>query len=223
LEETKQTIESFVCYESKGLELRDQLQREAGSNVPVLVSDLPRQQTPAEPRQSSPATAKETGKKWTRKSKADSTASVRETPPLPHQASPTPGQAPPTRRPAPPTPRPASPSPLRQHQRVTTIYSQPPKPNEGTWLVYRFLNHFLDDDGGRLLTGNAEKFPEFDSENVRIQLKNFLAQPEFSQYHYRQKWHEILDDNDQVTTNTIRANVAFCREVLDTRPVKKHY
>jgi hypothetical protein len=51
----------------KVLELRDQLQREAGSNAPVLVSDLPRQQTP---RQSSPATAREAGRKRITKSKA---------------------------------------------------------------------------------------------------------------------------------------------------------
>ena len=112
------------------------------------------------------------------------------------------------------------PAPLKLNQ-DSSGYSKPPSPDEGTWIVNEFLNHFLDDDGGRLFIGKMANFPERSSEHVRIQLKDFLSRPEYTDYRWRQDWEEILNNENQGTTNKIRANLLFCRDILRTDLFRK--
>src|SRR5277367_6524301 len=93
-------------------------------------------------------------------------------------------------------------------------YAQPPKPDDGTWIIHEFLKGFIGDDGGRLLTGNVEMLAKYSSEHVLVQLKSFLTQPKYMHYPWRSDWLGIVDPNTRKLWGRLRRNVVFCRDIV---------
>ena len=117
---------------------------------------------------------------------------------------------------------PVGPGPLHQNQKKNLgLYSKPPRPGDGTWIVHEFLNEFLGDDGGRLFTGNAETFSEFESEHVKVQLRQFIAQPKYQNYPWKSDWRDLANDDESRATGHIRENIKFCREIIRTKQANK--
>jgi hypothetical protein len=116
---------------------------------------------------------------------------------------------------------PVGPPPFVQKQKDRDDYSAPPRPGDGTWIVNEFLNEFLGDEGGRLFTGNAEKSPEFESEHVKVQLKNCIARSTYQHYPWKSTWEEYVNNDRSKTTLHIRENITFCRPIPETRQLNK--
>jgi len=114
---------------------------------------------------------------------------------------------------------PVGPPPLKQKQKNKDLYSQPPRPGDGTWIVNEFLNDFFGDAGGRLFSGNQEAFIKYEPEHVRVQLKAFVLRSKYFHYPWRSKWIGLLDDTSPQSTTHIGENIQFCREIIQRKNV----
>jgi hypothetical protein len=102
--------------------------------------------------------------------------------------------------------------PLRNRQvQQLELYSTPPRPGEGTWIINEFLNDLFGMEGGRLFNGVAHNFPENAGEHVKLLLQRFVGQPIYANYPWKQDWLDILADPGKNGAATIRRNVDFCR------------
>jgi len=99
-------------------------------------------------------------------------------------------------------------------------YAQPPLPGEGTWIINEFLNATFGSSGGRLFAGAAVKFPEYADIHVKTVLETFINSAKYQHYPFRQEWNAHLAA-DRAGTNTIRANVVFCRDITRNQKVNK--
>jgi hypothetical protein len=101
-----------------------------------------------------------------------------------------------------------------QHQRNFEHYGKPPHRGDATWIINEFLNECIGNEGGRLFSGNMEKFPTLQTSHHKTLLKNFIGRPEYLNYPYRMEWQDILGHDNQSSTNTVRANISFCRDIV---------
>lgn len=112
---------------------------------------------------------------------------------------------------------------VHQHQRNFDHYGKPPNTSDATWIIHEFLNEYLGIDNGRLFSGNIEKFPSLQASHHKTLLKEFVGRTLYVHYPYRTEWLNLLANDSQSSTNILRANISFCRDIVVETPETSRY